>query len=146
MNKIQSIAHSYRAAILAGQHEAMCKASMSAVTQYCHGASYASGWWNNPKTGELLEVTKDAIGMKLCLIHSEVSEALEGFRTNEQDKHLPHRSSLEVELADAIIRICDLAGALDLDLGGAMAEKLAYNQSRADHKPENRAKDGGKAF
>jgi hypothetical protein len=33
-----------------------------------------------------------------------------------------------------------------LDLGGAIAEKLAYNASRADHKPENRIKPGGKTF
>ena len=49
-----------------------------------------------------------------------------------------------MELADAVIRIMDLAGAVGLDLGGAVAEKLDYNQKRADHKPENRAKDGGK--
>jgi NTP pyrophosphatase (non-canonical NTP hydrolase) len=53
---------------------------------------------------------------------------------------------LEVELADLMIRALDLAGAMDLDLGGAVAEKLLYNQSRADHKPENRALEGGKKF
>jgi hypothetical protein len=52
----------------------------------------------------------------------------------------------EVELADAVIRIFDLAGAYNMDLAGAIAEKLAYNQQRADHKPENRAKAGGKAY
>jgi NTP pyrophosphatase (non-canonical NTP hydrolase) len=62
------------------------------------------------------------------------------------DDHLPLRSMLEVELADAVIRIADLAGALDLDLGGAIAEKLAYNAKRADHNPENRAAAGGKAY
>ncbi len=31
-------------------------------------------------------------------------------------------------------------------LAVAYAEKLEYNRTRADHKPENRAKDGGKAF
>lgn len=29
---------------------------------------------------------------------------------------------------------------------GAVVEKLAYNAQRADHKPENRAKEGGKKF
>jgi len=53
---------------------------------------------------------------------------------------------LEVELADAVIRIFDMAGGLNLDLGGAIAEKLQYNASRADHKPENRRQPGGKAF
>lgn len=32
------------------------------------------------------------------------------------------------------------------DLAGAMAEKLAYNRNRADHKRENRAKSDGKKF
>jgi hypothetical protein len=40
----------------------------------------------------------------------------------------------------------DMAGGLGLDVPGAIAEKLAYNQSRADHKPEARAAAGGKAF
>ena len=51
-----------------------------------------------------------------------------------------------MELADAVIRIMDLAGAMGLDLAGAIVEKLAYNQTRADHKTENRNADGGKKF
>lgn len=82
----------------------------------------------------------------LCLIHSEISEALEGYRKDQMDDHLPHRKMIEVELADALIRIFDLGGALDLDLGGAFAEKFHYNQTRSDHKVENRAKSGGKKF
>ena len=62
------------------------------------------------------------------------------------DRHLPHRKGIEVELADAIIRICDLAGALDLDLSAAIYEKLEYNRNRADHKIENRKSQGGKKY
>jgi len=91
-------------------------------------------------------LAKALVAEKLCLIHSEVSEAMEGYRKGLQDDHLTHRSMIEVELSDAAIRIFDLAGALGLDLGGAIAEKLQYNQSRADHRPENRAKEGGKSF
>jgi hypothetical protein len=71
---------------------------------------------------------------------------MEGARKGLMDDKLPHRPMLEVELADAVIRIFDMAGGLHLDLGGAIAEKLAYNASRADHKPENRIKPGGKTF
>jgi hypothetical protein len=39
-----------------------------------------------------------------------------------------------------------MAGGLGLDLPGAIAEKLAYNARRADHKPAARASAGGKAF
>ena len=83
---------------------------------------------------------------KLALIHSEISEALEGHRKDLMDDKLPHRKMIEVELADAVIRIADLAGALGLYLEGAMIEKMAYNAQRADHKPENRGKEGGKAY
>ena len=82
----------------------------------------------------------------MALIHSEISEALEGGRKGKMDDHLPHRYAVEVELADALIRIFDTAGAMKLDLAGAVIEKLAYNQQRADHKPENRFAEGGKAF
>jgi NTP pyrophosphatase (non-canonical NTP hydrolase) len=51
-----------------------------------------------------------------------------------------------VELADAVIRIFDLAGAYGMDLGGAIAEKMSFNADRPDHKPENRAAVGGKSY
>jgi NTP pyrophosphatase (non-canonical NTP hydrolase) len=71
---------------------------------------------------------------------------MEGHRKGLMDDKLPHRPMIEVELADAMIRIADLAGALGLDLGGAIAEKMAYNATRADHRPESRAKAGGKSY
>jgi NTP pyrophosphatase (non-canonical NTP hydrolase) len=99
------------------------------------------GWYTDPATG----LRKDRnVGEMLALIHSEVSEALEGYRKSLMDTHLPHRPMLEVELADVLIRVFDLAGYLKLDLGGAYEEKRAYNATRADHKLENRAKEGGK--
>jgi NTP pyrophosphatase (non-canonical NTP hydrolase) len=111
------------------------------LVEVCYDASMEAGWWTvDPKDSPLIVPTK------LCLIHSEISEAMEAHRKGLVDSKLPHRSGIEVELADACIRIFDLAGALGLDLGGALAEKLEYNQKRADHKPENRAKVGGKAY
>ena len=71
---------------------------------------------------------------------------MEGDRKNLMDDHLPHRKMIEVELADAVIRIGDLAGKLGLDLGGAIDEKLVYNRNRADHKKENRLQEGGKKY
>ena len=80
----------------------------------------------------------------LCV--SELSEAMEGHRKNLMDDHLPTRKMFEVELADCIIRIFDIAGAVGLDLGGAFVEKMTYNANRADHKPENRLKENGKKY
>ena len=45
-----------------------------------------------------------------------------------------------------VIRIFDMSGGLGLDVAGAIAEKLAFNASRADHKVENRQAVVGKKF
>jgi NTP pyrophosphatase (non-canonical NTP hydrolase) len=100
-----------------------------------------AGWWTDLKTGEPKDRNK---GELLCLIHSEVSEAMEGMRKDLMDDHLPSRKMEEVELADTIIRILDYAGGFGLDVAGAIEEKLEYNKNRLDHKIENRIKDGGK--
>lgn len=133
------------------------KTQVKYVISLCHGLAVESGWWTNMKTGEALatpsfgrskdrDILKINVPEKLCLIHSEVSEGMEGFRKGLMDDKLPRRSMLEVELADAVIRIFDLAGGLGLDVAGAMVEKLQFNATREDHKLEVRAKDGGKAF
>ena len=80
----------------------------------------------------------------LALIHSEVSEVLEGVRKNSMDDHITTRKSEEVELADVLIRVFDYAGGFNLDVGAALVEKMNYNRSRADHKIENRLKGDGK--
>jgi NTP pyrophosphatase (non-canonical NTP hydrolase) len=119
------------------------KLSAQCIQDQCHGLAKASGWWNDLKSGE--PTTRNVPEM-LCLIHSEVSEAMEGYRKGLQDDKLPHRSMLEVELADVVIRCFDMAGGLGLDLPGAIAEKLQFNANRADHKIANRQAEGGKKF
>lgn len=118
-------------------------AAVNLLSTECHGAAARAGWWSDLSTGESL-IGKRNVPEMLCLIHCEVSEALQGYRKNEKDSHLPNRSALSVELADAIIRIMDLDGALGLDIAGAIVEKMRYNANREDHKRENRLKDGGK--
>lgn len=111
----------------------------------CHNLAHAAGWWTRPD-GSSVTDNPLCFSNKLMLIVSEVAEAMEGDRKGIKDDKLPHRDMREVELADAVIRIFDLAGAYDMDLAGAIVEKLAYNQQRADHKPEHRAQAGGKAY
>lgn len=116
--------------------------SLRDLQDLCHLCSRRSGWWEGVEQRNLDEV----IGTKFVLIHSEISESMEGFRKNKMDDHLKNRKAVEVEMADAIIRILDTAEYLGLNIAEALMEKLAYNATRADHKPENRKKDGGKKF
>jgi NTP pyrophosphatase (non-canonical NTP hydrolase) len=111
---------------------------LNEYSELCHDASRIAGWWEGQD--------QYFIATKFALIHSEVSEAFEGYRKNKVDDHLLNRLSVEVELADALHRIFDLAGALGLDLEGALREKMAYNAQRADHKKEAREAPGGKRF
>jgi len=100
-------------------------------------------WWRDPKTGRRIKRNK---GEMIALMHSELSEALEGVRKDKKDDHLPQWKSEEIEMADAVIRIFDYCWGHCLDIGPAIIAKLHYNSKRADHKPENRVKKGGKKF
>lgn len=116
--------------------------SVNTLVRECHSRARANGWYQN---GDGSPKERN-VGEMIALCHSELGEALEGHRKGRNDDHLPERPSIEVELADAIIRICDLAGYLNIDLGGAVLDKLAFNDGREDHKLENRFKEGGKAY
>lgn len=85
-------------------------------------------------------------GEMLMLMVSELAEAMEGDRKNLMDDKLPHRPMIEVELADAVIRIFDFAAGKGLDLGGAFVEKMTYNEKRHDHTVEGRLAEGGKKY
>jgi len=110
--------------------------ALNDITDFCAGVAREGGWDNEPVN----------VPRSLMLIVSEVSEAMEGHRKSLQDDKLPHRKMFDVELADAVIRILHLAGRMDIPIGEILVEKLVYNTTREDHKPENRAKEGGKAY
>ena len=128
--------------------------SIKTLQQKIHQGNVQAGWWtdldsNKDLAEECIKQTrfgKALVAEKLALIHSEVSESMEAARKDLMDDKLPHRKGIEVELADAVIRILDLSGALKLDLAGAILEKLAFNSIRPDHKIANRKATGGKSY
>lgn len=61
----------------------------------------AVGWWDNPDR---------CIFQTLQLVNTEIAEATEGDRKSLMDDKLPHRLMAEVEMADTLIRLVDLAG------------------------------------
>lgn len=143
------------------EHPQFIAQFLTALAEKIHADNVAAGWWTDMNSGESILHTRNVPEL-LCLIHSEISEAMEGYRKNLSDEKLPLRPALQTELVDAFIRILDLAGsrmAIERDVMGIPAndpaihpfgdifeEKRAFNRERADHKLENRQKAGGKAF
>lgn len=115
------------------------------LAKVCHEASRDRGWWPLDNTNKV-SITPELIGAKIALIHSEVSEALEAYRKSSWDHSIPGQPAITVELADTLIRIFDLAGALNLDLDTAFPKKLEFNRTRQDHSLEARQAPGGKIF
>lgn len=65
----------------------------------------------------------NAIATRLMLIVSELGEALEALRKDDGD-------NFAEELADVVIRVCDLAGGLSIDLENEIEQKMRRNESR----------------
>lgn len=115
------------------------------LQDHIYAGNVKAGWWTNLETGEQKprnNVTE--ILAKMMLMVTELAEAAEGARKGLMDDKLPHRPMMEVEFADAIIRILDTAGHEGLDVAGAIQEKLEFNAIRPDHKIAHRLADGGK--
>jgi NTP pyrophosphatase (non-canonical NTP hydrolase) len=117
---------------------AMLTDALDTLSADIHRANVEAGWYKASN--------QEHPAVKLCLIHSEVSETLEGVRKGLPAEHIEGFSAEEEEMADVFIRALDYCGWRDLRIGAAVRAKLAYNRVRPDHKPEARAAEGGKKF
>ena len=112
------------------------------LQRHVHSMNRMNGFWNTPehimsyaKDHESTEKFKAIILIyKIGLVVAELSECMESIRKDidRPDDHCPDLKNVEVELADAIIRIMDIAGwrYANWNVGHALIEKLSFNSSR----------------
>lgn len=87
--------------------------SVNCVANAIHNSAKDKGFWDATRP----------IPEMLCLIHSEISEALEADRDGDGEM-------LAEELADAVIRIFDMACGLGINIGEEIAKKHQKNLDR----------------
>ena len=96
---------------------------MKTIKQWCE---YIKNWRIGKgfcTPDNIVGANGDAMLGKLMLVTSEIGEASEAVRKNDID-------NFEEELADAVIRIFDICGTMDIDLEAEISLKMKINEQR----------------
>lgn len=84
------------------------------LAEEIHENAKNHGWWDNPRS----------IPELLCLVHSEVSEALEAYRNHDSE-------NFAEELADIVIRVFDMAVGNNINIQDEVVKKHLTNVNRS---------------
>ena len=83
------------------------------LTQLCHETAKKKGFWDAERN----------IGEALMLIVTELAEAMEAYRVQNEE-------NFKEELADTFIRLFDLCGGLKIDIQTEIEKKAEKNKER----------------
>ncbi|MBI4309379.1 MAG: nucleotide pyrophosphohydrolase [Candidatus Omnitrophica bacterium] len=89
------------------------KLTLNEWSARCHGIAKEKGFWDKERN----------VGEALMLIVTELAEAMEGHRKQDE-------ANFKEELADAFIRLFDLCGGMGIDIEKEIAAKSERNKTR----------------
>jgi hypothetical protein len=103
---------------------------MIAMCEAVHTTAIDKGWWDNDNG--LFDPDCRNMGEIVSNFHAEVSEFWESYRKPEREMSTQCEGFYndEIELADLMIRVMDLAAAKDYRLAQAIVAKMEYNRTR----------------
>ena len=103
--------------------------TLTELSRRIHTNNVKVGWWN-----EYLPNKMKRHETAMILVVTEIAEATEGMRKNLMDDHLPQYPMVHVELADAAIRLLDLAGAYKMGELDRLFQPLSYEVEEVENR------------